>query len=209
MQMVLFVWHAGWIFLGVVTPGQSKRHKGKKYHQNQSKMKSYEKPIIPSYPTDPKLSKVVLDSLLSKTKDKANVNQNKFQYDEYTDDDYLEHEEEHDEDEEEGKIYSLRPNEDPNKLYQSLTGSRSAEDGGGDIGHFSNSHFPNAVTRKYPKFMLDGGERLAAPLPGPPRDLHAQIVKPRFVTLSWLEPAKNPDEVISYSVYYKMHTSDR
>ncbi|XP_039436858.1 neogenin isoform X2 [Culex pipiens pallens] len=55
----------------------------------------------------------------------------------------------------------------------------------------------------------DGGERLAAPLPGPPRDLHAQIVKPRFVTLSWLEPAKNPDEVISYSVYYKMHTSDR
>ncbi|XP_039436857.1 neogenin isoform X1 [Culex pipiens pallens] len=195
--------------LEIVEPGQSKRHKGKKYHQNQSKMKSYEKTIIPSYPTDPKLSKVVLDSLLSKTKDKANVNQNKFQYDEYTDDDYLEHEEEHDEDEEEGKIYSLRPNEDPNKLYQSLTGSRSAEDGGGDIGHFSNSHFPNAVTRKYPKFTLDGGERLAAPLPGPPRDLHAQIVKPRFVTLSWLEPAKNPDEVISYSVYYKMHTSDR
>ncbi|XP_055537203.1 neogenin isoform X3 [Wyeomyia smithii] len=55
----------------------------------------------------------------------------------------------------------------------------------------------------------DGSGKLAAPLPGPPRDLQAQIVKPRFITLSWLEPVKNPDEVISYSVYYKMHTSDR
>ncbi|XP_055609212.1 neogenin isoform X3 [Uranotaenia lowii] len=55
----------------------------------------------------------------------------------------------------------------------------------------------------------DGSGKFAAPLPGPPRDLQAQIVKPRFITLSWLEPAKNPDEVISYSVFYKMHTSDR
>ncbi|XP_062709331.1 neogenin isoform X2 [Aedes albopictus] len=55
----------------------------------------------------------------------------------------------------------------------------------------------------------DGSGKFAAPLPGPPRDLQAQIVKPRFITLSWLEPAKNPDEVISYSVYYKMHTSER
>ncbi|XP_058836967.1 neogenin isoform X2 [Topomyia yanbarensis] len=55
----------------------------------------------------------------------------------------------------------------------------------------------------------DGSGKFAAPLPGPPRDLQAQIVKPRFITLSWLEPVKNPDEVITYSVYYKMHTSDR
>ncbi|EAT33150.1 AAEL014592-PA [Aedes aegypti] len=185
-----------------------KRHKSKKYHQNQGKMKSYEKPIH----SDPKLSKGILDSLLSKTKDKANINQNKFNYDDYTDDDYLEHEEDHDEDEDDsGKIYALRPNEDPNKLYQSLTGSRSSEPGGTEIGHFSNSHYPiNAVTRKYPKTpLLDGSGKFAAPLPGPPRDLQAQIVKPRFITLSWLEPAKNPDEVISYSVYYKMHTSER
>lgn len=172
-------------------------------------MKSYEKPIH----SDPKLSKGILDSLLSKTKDKANINQNKFQYDDYTDDDYLEHEEDHDEDEDDsGKIYALRPNEDPNKLYQSLTtGTRSSEAGPPEIGHFSNSHYPiNAVTRKYPKtHLLDGSGKFAAPLPGPPRDLQAQIVKPRFITLSWLEPAKNPDEVISYSVYYKMHTSER
>ncbi|XP_065086448.1 neogenin isoform X1 [Ochlerotatus camptorhynchus] len=192
--------------LEIIEPGQTRRHKSKKFHHNQGKMKSYEKPIH----SDPKLSKVVLDSLLSKTKDKANVNQNKFQYDEYTDDDYLEHEEDHDdEDEDSGKIYALRPDEDPNKLYQSLTGSRSSENGG-EVGHFSNSYLPNAVTRKYPKsHLLDGSEKFAAPLPGPPRDLQAQIVKPRFITLSWLEPAKNPDEVISYSVYYKMHTSER
>ncbi|XP_058463855.1 neogenin isoform X2 [Malaya genurostris] len=55
----------------------------------------------------------------------------------------------------------------------------------------------------------DGSGKFAAPLPGPPRDLQAQIVKPRFITLSWLEPVKNPDEVITYSVYYKMHTSER
>ncbi|XP_050092030.1 neogenin isoform X2 [Anopheles aquasalis] len=53
------------------------------------------------------------------------------------------------------------------------------------------------------------GGRYTAPLPGPPRGLQAQIVQSRFITLSWLEPAKNPDEVISYSIYYRMHTSDR
>ncbi|XP_073845081.1 neogenin protein frazzled isoform X3 [Musca autumnalis] len=46
-------------------------------------------------------------------------------------------------------------------------------------------------------------------LPGPPRDLVAQIVKPRFVTLSWIEPIKNPAEVVSYTVYYKMNNSER
>ncbi|XP_055609211.1 neogenin isoform X2 [Uranotaenia lowii] len=189
--------------LEIVEPGQLKRHKNKKYVQNQSKMKSIH--------TDPKLSKSVLDSLLSRVNNKANVNQNKFQYDEYTvDDDYLEQQEENDEDEdeEEERTYALRPNEDLNKLYQSLTGARSGDDES-EIGHFSNSNYPNAVTRKYSKSQLDGSGKFAAPLPGPPRDLQAQIVKPRFITLSWLEPAKNPDEVISYSVFYKMHTSDR
>uniref|UniRef100_A0A182ST79 Fibronectin type-III domain-containing protein n=1 Tax=Anopheles maculatus TaxID=74869 RepID=A0A182ST79_9DIPT len=97
---------------------------------------------------------------------------------------------------------------DPNKLYQSLTGSRSREDG--EVGHFSNQKSPiHAVTRKYPKSYVDGNGKLAAPLPGPPRALQAQIVQSRFITLNWLEPVKNPDEVISYSVYYRMHTSDR
>ncbi|XP_037927061.1 neogenin isoform X2 [Hermetia illucens] len=56
---------------------------------------------------------------------------------------------------------------------------------------------------------LDDTHLAKVPLPGAPRDLEAQIVKPRFVALSWMEPIKNPDEVVSYSVYYKMHTSDR
>ncbi|XP_046809648.1 neogenin isoform X6 [Lucilia cuprina] len=53
------------------------------------------------------------------------------------------------------------------------------------------------------------GSGLINRLPGPPRDLVAQIVKPRFVTLSWMEPIKNPVEVVSYTVYYKMNNSER
>nr|XP_036223423.1 neogenin isoform X9 [Bactrocera oleae] len=50
---------------------------------------------------------------------------------------------------------------------------------------------------------------LMSRLPGPPHDLVAQIVKPRFVTLSWMEPKKNPVEVVSYTVFYKMSNSER
>lgn len=46
-------------------------------------------------------------------------------------------------------------------------------------------------------------------IPGPPRDVVAQIINPRFVSLSWMEPLKNPDEVTSYSIFYKMNTSER
>lgn len=53
------------------------------------------------------------------------------------------------------------------------------------------------------------GSGLINRLPGPPRDLVAQIVKPRFVTLSWMEPIKNPVEVVSYTVFYKMNNSER
>ncbi|XP_055381759.1 neogenin [Condylostylus longicornis] len=70
-----------------------------------------------------------------------------------------------------------------------------------------DSLLPN-ITKKYHS-NLDANQLASVPLPGPPRDLLAQIVKPRFVALSWMEPLKNPDEVISYSVYYKMHTSER
>ncbi|XP_058066091.1 neogenin [Anopheles bellator] len=222
--------------LEIIEPGGlPKRHKGKKFHPTQSKTKSYEK--LPLLQSDPKLSKSVLDSLVSRTKERPNVTRDQFQYNEYTDDDYADDptggrhldndhaddddddDEEDEEDEEDGKIYPLRPDEDPNKLYQTLTGSRSRE-----VGHFSNHKSPhNAVTRKYSKSMLDdgGGDdaagaaggsgklAAAAPLPGPPRGLQAQIVQSRFITLSWIEPAKHPDEVISYSVYYRMHTSDR
>lgn len=60
-----------------------------------------------------------------------------------------------------------------------------------------------------PQQQLDGNARNALPLPGPPRDLVAQIVRPRFVTLSWMESSRHPDDAISYDVFYKMTTSDR
>lgn len=46
-------------------------------------------------------------------------------------------------------------------------------------------------------------------IPGPPRDLVAQVINPRIVALSWMEPSKNPDEVTSYSIFYKISTSER
>ncbi|XP_023179613.2 neogenin isoform X2 [Drosophila hydei] len=50
---------------------------------------------------------------------------------------------------------------------------------------------------------------LVARLPSPPRNLIAQIVKPRFVTLSWQEPLQNANEVVSYTVYYRVNNSER
>ncbi|CAD7076874.1 unnamed protein product [Hermetia illucens] len=80
--------------------------------------------------------------------------------------------------------------------------------------HTDDTSIQEAVFNPYPKHTdqhhkLDDTHLAKVPLPGAPRDLEAQIVKPRFVALSWMEPIKNPDEVVSYSVYYKMHTSDR
>lgn len=54
---------------------------------------------------------------------------------------------------------------------------------------------------------LDSG--LQARLPSQPRDLVAQIVKSRFVTLSWVEPLQNAGDVVYYTVYYKMNNSER
>lgn len=55
----------------------------------------------------------------------------------------------------------------------------------------------------------DGGLDPKALVPGPPRDLVAQKINPQLVQLSWMEPIKNPDEVTSYSIFYKMSTSER
>lgn len=77
-----------------------------------------------------------------------------------------------------------------------------------NISYFSDPSSP-AITRKTP-YLVKQDEMLSlSSLPGPPKDAQALIVKPRFVTLSWLEPLKNPDEVISYTVYYKMKQSER
>ncbi|XP_067629929.1 neogenin isoform X6 [Eurosta solidaginis] len=77
-----------------------------------------------------------------------------------------------------------------------ITGVSNADAGGGGILQATNgvTHINGALLNR---------------LPGPPRDLVAQIVKPRFVTLSWMEPKKNPVEVVSYTVFYKMNNSER
>lgn len=77
-----------------------------------------------------------------------------------------------------------------------------------NISSFSDPSTP-AITRKTPYLVKQEELLSTSSLPGPPKDPQALIVKPRFVTLSWMEPLKNPDEVISYTVYYKMKQSER
>ena len=165
------------------------------------------------------LSKSVLDSLLSKDKNKA-AQKKKYVYEDYTEDEYSKKDILLDDDDDEGTIHPLGPNVDPKQLLNSLINANNDDDDdefedddefdeededSDGIAHFSN-HQQNTITRKP---QTDGKNRLAAALPGQPTGLQAQIVKSRFITLSWSEPLMNADEVISYSVYYKMHTSDR
>lgn len=77
-----------------------------------------------------------------------------------------------------------------------------------NISYFSNPSTP-AINRNTPYLDKQDDLLSLSSLPGPPKDAQALIVKPRFVTLSWMEPLKNPDEVISYTVYYKMKQSER
>lgn len=159
---------------------------------------------------DPRLfSKLALDSLLSKNKKtrfesasewKSQSHDYRLDEHEDSDDDPDDYEDEEDED----SIHHLGPDDDPKKLLHSLTNSHDS----GEHAHFSNSPLL-PVTRKSPSKYLDDNSEQERPLPGPPRDLQAQIVKPRFITLTWLEPIKNPEEVSSYSVFYKMNNNDR
>lgn len=106
-----------------------------------------------------------------------------------------------DDDDDEGTIHPYGPNVNANKLLHTLTQQRQ-----------QNSNHKHTTGQSYlPDFPpnLDSDNGGKVPIPGPPRDLEARIVNPRFVALSWMEPKINPDEVISYSVYYKMSTSER
>lgn len=183
------------------------------------------------------MSKNVFDSLLSQRKsskhshstdsylddhhfaDDAGPNEGDEDYD---DDDDEEEEDEYDDNdpgldpEDEGTIHPYGPNVDPKKLLSTLThtqGLHNDDDDDDDRhhpdldSHFNQSPFPT-VARKQPD-STDGQQIDDTLIPGPPRDLQAQIVNPRFVALSWMEPVTNPDEVISYTVYYKMSTSER
>lgn len=113
-------------------------------------------------------------------------------------------------DEDEGTIHPIGPNVNPNTLLHTLTQNEHQKT------EHINRKSPNlpVKTNAFPHSTdlliehLDGDSNLKALIPGSPRDLVAQLVN-RYVTLSWLEPAKNPDEVISYTVFYKMTSSER
>lgn len=162
-------------------------------------------------------SKWALDSLLSKNKKtKFESGGNDWKSKDYldrvnddhqlddTDDPDEEFDYDEEEDDEEPSIHRIGPDIDPKQLLHSLTNTHES----GEHAHFSNSPI-NPLTRKPPSKHLDDNLENELPLPGAPRDLQAQIVKSRFVTLTWLEPLKNPEEIVTYSVYYKMNNNDR
>lgn len=170
------------------------------------------------------LSKNVFDSLRSQRKSTPKQSHTS---DAYLDDHHFASDEDYDDDqddddsdtekydpeldpEDEGTIHPFGPNIDPKVLLNTLTNTDRQghnPDHPDLISQFNQSPFPT-VTRNNPG-AKDGRISDGASIPGPPRDLQAQIVNPRFVALSWMEPAINPDEVISYTVYYKMTTSER
>lgn len=155
-------------------------------------------------------SKIALDSLLSRNKN------SQFAPGKFPDSsDYLERlndnhqsesdDDEYDDEEDEGSIHPISSGTDPNVLLHALTNSQKHQTYSDEVSHFSNSHI-NPVTRKNPQ--VEDSKHPSVPLPGPPTAVQAVIVKPRFVTLNWLEPVENPDEVVSYTVYYKMNSND-
>lgn len=155
-------------------------------------------------------SKQALDSLLSRNKnsqfsadsndylDRLNDNQHS-DFDDDEDEDY-------DDEDDEGTIHHIQPGTDPKKLLHALENAKNHDFNTDDVSHFSNSHANFPVTRK-PQHVEDS-KPPSVLLPGPPRAVQAQIIKPRFVTLNWLEPKENPDEVVSYTIYYKMNAAD-
>uniref|UniRef100_A0A336LNC3 CSON008464 protein n=1 Tax=Culicoides sonorensis TaxID=179676 RepID=A0A336LNC3_CULSO len=158
------------------------------------------------------LSKSVLDSLRSKDKNEFSKNAGldpDTLLDASADDDYDETYETDDDDDDVGTVHKLGPGIDPKKLLHALT------EGGGNLNNNQvmnfNAPFPTTIARHHSSNVnnVDNQGGSLAPLPGAPREVKAQIVKPRFVTLSWEEPHKNPDEVVSYFVYYKLSTSER
>lgn len=120
-----------------------------------------------------------------------------------------------------GTVHPYGPNVDPHVLLSTLThtngaGAEAADaagllpEGSDFNSDFKRTLFSNVArnrTANADRGVVSSGEQ--QPRPGPPRDLVAQVVNPRFVALTWLEPATHPDEVTSYTVFYKMTTSER
>lgn len=154
-------------------------------------------------------SKQALDSLLSRNKNSQfsgdsdyieRLNDHQHFDDEEDDEDY------DDEDDDEGTIHQIQPGTDPKKFLHALENAKNHDFNTDDVSHFSNSRANFPVTRK-PQNAEDS-KPPSVLLPGQPRAVQAQIIKPRFVTLNWLEPKENPDEVVSYTIYYKMNAAD-
>lgn len=195
--------------------------KGKKPKENHSKIKptmlSSTEVIVADSPihtatskvaTNPKLPtssipKSIFNSLQSKDKLSSDEELNSEDYDQDGDDDY--------DDEDEGTIHQIDPNVNLNTLLHSLTQKENKKI---EQINRKTTTIPaekiNAIKHSTDLSIehLDGDSNLKALIPGPPRDLVAQLVN-RYVTLSWMEPSKNPDEVISYTVFYKMTSSER
>ncbi|XP_055921391.1 neogenin isoform X1 [Eupeodes corollae] len=175
------------------------------------------------------LSKSALDSLLSKGKgitipsgveialnDNTNYGDDDEDDENYDDNSESPDDKDYDDDEEitgnEDIINAFKRGDDPNKILNTWKNKQDNERRQEELASSSQK-----IRRKNPlssssSLDLDEDGQLTAAgnhLPGPPRDLVAQIVKPRFVAISWMEPVKNPDEVISYTVYYKMNNSER
>lgn len=171
------------------------------------------------------ISKLALDSLQSKNKnsdfaagrttdnhdylDRLNDNQAHSE----SDDDYNDYGDEDDEDDE-GSIHPLTSDQDPNVLLHELTNKsknnhKNSAPTHHDVSHFSASQ-QSPVTRKTNQHHHadDNANHPPVPLPGPPKAVQAVIVKPRFITINWLEPEENPDEVVSYTVYYSALGND-
>lgn len=154
--------------------------------------------VAPKLPSN-SIPKSIFNSLQSKDKSSSDEELNSEDYDQEGDD-Y--------DDEDEGTIHQIDPNVNLNTLLHSLT--QKANEKTDQIIRKSTIAVgkTNANSTDLSIEHLDGDSNLKALIPGPPRDLVAQLVN-RYVTLSWMEPAKNPDEVISYTVFYKMTSSER
>lgn len=162
-------------------------------------------------------SKQALDSLLSRNKN-SQFSASKFQdsqdylerlndnqHSDFDDEDDDEYDDEEDDDDDMGTVHPIQPGTDPKKLLHALQNAKNTKSDD-NISHFSNFHSNSSpVTRKT---SAEESKPLSSLLPGSPRAVQAQIIKPRFVTLNWLEPKENPDEVVSYTVFYKMDAAD-
>lgn len=98
------------------------------------------------------------------------------------------------------------PNYDPHHILTSL---RSSEANDNSLGDTLSAYTESSPFSKH--FVADD-YRDTLPLenvPGPPQDLRAPVVRPRFVILSWRPPDYNNEDIIAYSVYYRQENNER